>query len=182
MSVVILADASPLFSLAAGGLLDILLRFPLMVTDVVKEETFDKGLLPSCSEEARSLLNFYHQHAAHIQVVETQVGHEIRSNRKTIPNYCQPRNLGELSIQSHLIQLYAQQSSLEPLVLFEDSWFYEHQALLPHFGTLISTEAFLRNAEQLKIIRSAKKARDAINAARPNASAIFYKKNLGQTS
>ena len=181
MSVVVLADASPLFSLAAGDLLDILLRFPLLVTDVVKEETFDKGLLPGCTEEARRLLDFYNRHAAHIQVAQTQVGHEIRTSRKTIPNYCQPRNLGELSIQSHLIQLYAQQSSLDPLVLFEDSWFYEHQAALPHFGTLISTEAFLLNAERLKIIRSAKKARDAINTARPNASAIFFMRNLSQS-
>lgn len=181
MSFVVIADAGPLFSLAAGDLLPILLRFPLVITDVIKEETFDKGKLQGCSIEATRLLSFYNQHAANIEVVTTQVGHILRTARLTNPNYQQPRNMGELSIQSHLIQLYAQKSATHPLVLFEDAWFYEHQSALPGFGTLISTEAFLHNAEKLKIIKSANKARMAIKSARPNASEIFYTRTLGQS-
>ena len=180
MSVVVISDAGPLFSFAAGDLLSILLRFPLVVTDVIKEETFDKGLLPGCSIEAQRLLSFYNQHATNIQVIPTQVGHTIRSARQADPKYQQPRNMGELSIQSYLIDLYAQKSPINPLVLFEDNWFFERQSAFPNFGTLISTEAFLRNAEQLKIIKSAVEARKAINAARPNASKVFFIKDLGQ--
>lgn len=40
----LIADSGPLFSLAAGDLLDLLANFRLGITDVVKEETFDRGL------------------------------------------------------------------------------------------------------------------------------------------
>lgn len=58
MTPLLIADAGPLFSLAAGDLLGALEHFTLTVTDVVKEETFDRGLLPHCSAEAQRLLAF----------------------------------------------------------------------------------------------------------------------------
>jgi hypothetical protein len=100
----LIADAGPLFS-PAGNLLWVLERFSLAVTDVVKEETFDKGLLPNCSIEAQRLLDFHNRHGAHIQVIQTQVGTQLAIERKMSANYKQPRNLGELSIQSYLIEL-----------------------------------------------------------------------------
>ena len=177
---VVIPDSGPLFSLAAGDLLGILERFPLRITDVIKEETIDKGRLLGCSLEAQRLHSFYQRHARHIQIVPTQVGAQLQSSRRSDPNFIQPRDLGELSIQSHLIQIYAMNESIRPLVLFEDSWFFEKRAALPKSCILISTEMFLRNAEKLKIIHSAHQARQAIHAARPNASLFCCDMDLGQ--
>ncbi len=149
----LIADAGPLFSLAAGDLLGALERFSLTVTDVVKQETFDKGLLPNCSLEAQRLLAFYNRHAAHIRVVQTQVGVHVAAQRKRDPHYKQPRNLGELSIHSYLIELRVVQPDAKPVVLFEDRWFTDNASSMP-LGILISTEAFLHILEKSNIIKS----------------------------
>lgn len=170
--VVIIPDAGPLFSLAAGDLLGILERFSIQITDVVKEETIDKGHIKGCSVEASRLLEFYTRHVNHIQIVSTQVGALLKASRKTNPQFEQPRDLGELSIQSYLIELHAQKSSIQPVVLFEDHWFFKQRANFPSSCRLISTEAFLRSVEKLGIIQSANKARQAIHMARPSASLL----------
>lgn len=138
----------------------------MAVTDVVKEETFDKGLLPTNSVEAQRLITFYNQHAAHIQVIPTRVGAQLAAQRKRDPNYQQPRNLGELSIQSYLIELHVKQPDARPVVLFEDGWFMRNAAALPTPGILVSTEAFLLNLEKGKVIKSAAEARQAIASGR----------------
>ncbi|MBK7005734.1 MAG: hypothetical protein IPH37_11815 [Burkholderiales bacterium] len=178
---VVIPDSGPLYSLAAGDLLGILERFPLRITDVVKQETIDKGCLAGCSPEAQRLLQFYNRHARHIRVVPTQVGAQLESSRQGNPNFNQPRDLGELSIQSHLIQIHALNEPILPMVLFEDSWFFENRAGLPKSCILISTEMFLRNAEKLQIIHSAQKARQAIHTARPNASLFCCNIDLRQS-
>jgi hypothetical protein len=175
----LIADSGPLFSLAAGDLLAVLDRFSLAVTDVVKEESFDKGLIANCSVEARRLIDFYNRSRADITVIKTQVGSSLRAMRTVDPKYQQPRNLGELSIQSYLIELRVRHPNANPVVLFEDGWFLRNAAALP-LGTLISTEAFLINLERLKIIVSAAKARDAILAGRPDASLVVHSQKLGR--
>lgn len=175
----LIADAGPLFSLAAGDLLWVLERFSFAVTDVVKEETFDKGLLPNCSMEAKRLIEFYQRHGAHIQVIPTQVGTLLEARRKMDPNYKQPRNLGELSIQSYLIELKVSQPNANPIVLFEDAWFTDNAPSLAT-GILTSTQAFLLNLQKLKIIKSASKARAAIANLRPDASLAEYQQSLGK--
>lgn len=109
-----------------------------------------------------------------------QVGAGLRSSRAVNPAYQQPRNLGELSIQSHLIALYAQEPHANPLVLFEDGWFLRNAPALP-LGTLTSTEAYLVMLEELKIIKSAAKARQAIAAGRPEASLVVHQDDLGKS-
>lgn len=173
----IIADAGPLISLAAGDLLGILEKFPVAVTDVVREETFDKGLLPNCSVEAHRLVAFNNRHAANIEVIPTQVGAELTRMRALDPQYVRPRDLGELSIQSYLITLRVTHPRAAPVVLFEDGWFTRNAAALP-LGILTSTEAFLANMEKLKVIRSAAKARAAIAALRPDASLLVYQQDL----
>jgi hypothetical protein len=175
----LIADSGPLFSLAAGDLLGVLDRFSLAVTDVVKEETFDKGLLANCSIEARRLIDFYNHPNTIVTVIQTQVGSAVRAKRVADPQYQQPRNLGELSIQSYLIELRVSQPDAAPVVLFEDGWFLRNAAALP-LGTLISTEAFLINLERLKIITSAANARKAIQMGRPDASLIVHTQKLGK--
>lgn len=177
----LVADSGPLFSLAAADLLPVLDHFFLAVTDVVKEETFEKGLLPNCSVEAQRLIDYYHRNAPNIEVISTQVGKGLRAARAADPNYQQPRNLGELSIHSYLIDLHVKSPNANPIVLFEDGWFLRNAAALP-LGTLISTESFLIDLQGLQIIRSAAKARVAIQQARPDANLLVYKQALGKRS
>lgn len=184
MSRLLIPDAGPLFSLAAGGLLDLLARFSLIVTDVVKEETFDCGLKDGCSIEASRLLAFYNKHAVNILVAETQVGHLLNAARLSDSQFTAPRNLGELSIQSYLIEsaisLSRTASRTElPLVLFEDAWFLRHAPSLAAPCILMSTEAFLINAQRLGLITSAAQARAAISAVRPNASKLYTQQKIG---
>ena len=179
MTDLLVADAGPLFSLAAGDLLRVLDHFSLAVTDVVKEETFDKGLLPGCSVEAQRLIDYYNRPAANIHIIPTEVGVSLKAMRTANPAYEQPRNLGELSIQSYLIALRVTHPNANPVVLFEDGWFLRNAAALP-LGTLISTEAFLLNLERLGLIKSASDARAAIRHARPDATLVIRHKKLGR--
>ena len=59
MSRILIPDAGPLFSLAAGNLLGLLAPFRVGITDIVREETIDRGLLPAASTEAKRLLAYY---------------------------------------------------------------------------------------------------------------------------
>ena len=169
MTRLLIPDAGPLFSLAAGNLLGLLSHFRLGITDVVKEETIDRGLGPKASSEAQRLLSFYNANAAEIEIFQTQVGRDIRALRATTPNYQAPRNVGELSIQSLLIDLQLQGVRPPPVILFEDGWFLRNAQALAKPCIAISTQAFLVNAERMKLIKSAAKARDAIAACRPDA-------------
>ena len=172
MTRLLIPDSGPLFSLAAGNLLAVLSNFRVGLTDVVKQETIDKGHGPYASYEAKQLLKFYNAkkaHKAHITVMPTQVGHELRKMRRANPDCALPANAGELSIQSLLIHLQLTGASTPPVTLFEDAWFLRNQRALAKPCILISTEAFLINAEKLGLIPSASSARAAISALRPTA-------------
>ena len=169
MTRLLIPDAGPLFSLAAGNLLAVLSNFRVGLTDVVKQETIDKGHGPYASYEAKQLLKFYNAHKAHITVMPTQVGHELRKMRRANPDCALPANAGELSIQSLLIHLQLTGASTPPVILFEDGWFLRNQRALAKPYIPISTEAFLINAEKLGLIPSASSARASISALRPTA-------------
>jgi len=169
MSRILIADAGPLFSLAAGNLLGLLTHFRLGLTDVVREESVDRGLLPDASVEAQRLLAFYNAHAAHIETFATQVGITVRAKRLADPLYQMPRHVGELSIQSLLIDLQLQGSSEPPVVVFEDAWFMRNASALAKPCVLLSTQALLNYAESKGWIASAELARQAITQARPLA-------------
>jgi hypothetical protein len=169
MTRLLVPDSGPLFSLAAGDLLDLLTYFRLAITDVVKEETIDKGQAANASAEARKLLSFYIANKKNIEVIPTQVGHSLRAMKVTNPKRQLPPNIGELSIQSFLIDLQLAGETQNPVILFEDSWFLRNQKSLAKPCFLLSTEAFLINAEKLKLIKSASKARAAISTSRPTA-------------
>ena len=79
MSRILVPDAGPLFSLAAGDLLGLLARFRVGITDIVREETIDRGLLPSASLEAQRLRAFYQDNKASIEIFPTQVGATIKA-------------------------------------------------------------------------------------------------------
>jgi len=168
MRPILIPDSGPLFSLAAGDLLGLLLKFQTAITDVVKEETIDRGTLPGASTEAVRLHQFYASNEKSIQMHQTQVGHSVQYLRQTCPNAPLPPNAGELSIQSLLIGLSVSKGP-KPIVLFEDGWFLRNAATLHGSCILVSTEAFLVNAQSLGLIPSAEEARAAISNLRPYA-------------
>jgi len=167
MSQILIPDSGPLFSLAAGDLLGLLLNFQFAITDIVKEETIDRGTFSGASVEATRLHQFYLANKKSIQIRPTQFGHAIQHLRKKSPNAPLPPNAGELSIQSLLIELGA--SNAKPIVLFEDGWFLRNAVSLHGSCILLSTEAFLVNAQNLGLIPSAEDARKAISDLRPDA-------------
>lgn len=125
------------------------------------------------------MLEFYNQHAPNIEIYSTQVGHTLKALRATGQSYQAPRNLGELSIQSLLIDLQLQGHSPAPLVLFEDGWFLRNaEGLAKPFG-LISTQAFLLNAEAAGLIKSAVRARAAIANGKRDASLVVIDVGAG---
>ncbi|MBU1691638.1 MAG: hypothetical protein KJ958_15270 [Gammaproteobacteria bacterium] len=144
------------------------MKFQTAITDVVKEETIDRGALRGASTEAVRLHHFYTTNKKAIQIHTTQVGHGIQHLRQANPSAPLPPNVGELSIQSLLIELNVSKSP-KPIVLFEDGWFLRNAAALYGSCILVSTQAFLVNAQSLGIIRSAEDARTAISNLRPYA-------------
>ncbi|WP_295997697.1 hypothetical protein [Rugamonas sp.] len=166
MSRLLIPDAGPLFSLAAGNLLALLAHFNVGITDVVRDETIDRGHRPDASAEARSILAYYKQNPSTIQIFATQVGVNLAALKAVDPAYQIPRNLGELSIQSLLIDLQMKEPGANPVVLFEDHWFLHHGAMLAKPCTLLSTQAFLAYAESKNWIPSAEIARRMIARTR----------------
>lgn len=171
MNRLLIPDSGPLFSLAAGDLLFLLGNFNLGVTDVVRDETINRGARADASPEAQRLLTYYNQNAANIQTFPTQVGADLAGQRAANPAYRSPPNLGELSIQSLLISLQMKHPGFNPVILFEDQWFLSHGTMLAKPCTLLSTQAFLEYAENKKWIASAQQARHAILQNRPDAYA-----------
>jgi len=176
MTTLLIPDSGPLFSLAAADLLGVLLHFRVAITDIVKEESIDKGKESAASIEAQRLLEFYSANKARVELFATQVGHDLRSLRKKDPGYRMPRNVGELSIQSLLIHLQVQGIEAPPIVLFEDAWFLRNAEVLAKPCLVLSTQAFLVNAEALGLIESAAEARRAIAALRPTAYAKSFRR------
>ena len=162
-------DAGPLFSLGSAGLLPLLANFRLGVTDVVRDEAIRQGHLPTASAQAQSLLAYFDQNAATIEIFTTQVGTDLAALRALDPSYRVPRNLGELSIQSLLIHLQMQAPGSHPVILFEDSWFLHNTASLTKPCTLLSTQAFLEYAQEKRWIASAAQARRNIETGRSTA-------------
>jgi len=163
--VLLIPDAGPLFSLAAADLLPVLLKAQLVVTDVVKQETFDRGRLPGASPEAIALHAFFARHAKQIRIQDTAVGSLFRVAQRADPKVKLP-NAGELSIQSFLISLRSAAPDVRALVLFEDAWFVRTAMALPPNCTLISTSAFLLNLERTGVIESASAAERRIRELR----------------
>ena len=167
MSPILIPDSGPLFSLAAGDLLGLLSHFRVAITDIVKEETVDRGSLPGCSAEAGRIHRFYSENEKSIEIRPTQVGDLLRQQRAAHPKSPPSQNAGELSIQSLLIELrIARQPAV---VLFEDGWFLRNASSMPATCVLLSTEAFLVNAQEMGLIPSAEAARQAIALLRPTA-------------
>lgn len=172
MTQLLIPDSGPFFSLAAGNLLHLLAHFHVGVTDVVRDETINQGNRADASAEAQLLVAYYNLNASKIQTFTTQVGLNIAALRSVNPDYKTPPNLGELSIQSLLIDLQMNSPASTPVILFEDHWFIANKAMFMKSCLLLSTQAFLEYAEGNNWIPSAEKARQAILRNRPGAYAV----------
>jgi hypothetical protein len=161
----IIPDAGPLFSLAAADVLPALLHFSLIITDVVKSETIDRGRGAAASVEAAKLYAFYRANQSKIEVRATQFGALLSAARRSNPRL-RMRNAGELSIQSLLIELAATPQRSEAVVLFEDAWFLRHAVSFPPNCRLLATTAFLHILDELELIDSANKALERIRGQR----------------
>lgn len=169
MSRLLIPDSGPLFSLAAANLLPLLAKFSVGITDVVRDETINRGLAANPSIEARRLLAYYNQNSSNIQTFATQVGVNLAKLMAQDPHYRTPPNLGELAIQSLLIDLQMAAPGSNPVILFEDGWFLGHGAALAKPCLLLSTQAFLEYAQEKRWISSAAQARRSIAQRRPTA-------------
>ena len=107
----------------------------------MRDETINRGHRADASPEAQSLLAFYNAHASFIQTFTTQVGSKLAAYQATDPDYRTPHNLGELSIQSLLIDLQMRSPGDNPVVLFEDHWFLSNSALFVKSCTLLALNA-----------------------------------------
>ena len=162
---IIIPDAGPLFSLAAAGVLPALLHFEVVITDVVKSETIDKGGHSEASPEALAIHAFFREHRASIEVRETQFGALLAAAKRSNPK-AKIRNAGELSIQSLLLELADEKGRWEAAVIFEDTWFIRNAVSFPPNCRLIGTTAFLRILEELQLIESAQEALERIRRKR----------------
>ena len=156
MGRLLLPDAGPLFSFAAGDLLEVLLNFELVISDVVKIETIDRGKMATSSFESSRLAAFYGQYHDAIRIEPTQVGHLTGKH----PKY----HAGELSIQSMMIHA----EKPDATILFEDLWFLRNRSSFPSSCMLISTLAFLSLLEESGMISSADQAEAKIRKRRPH--------------
>ncbi|MES2161843.1 MAG: hypothetical protein V4476_11870 [Pseudomonadota bacterium] len=154
----LLPDAGPLFSFAAGDLLDLLLNFDLVISDVVKMKTIDRGSLPSTSYESARLAEFYGAHRQQIQIESTQLG-------QLIGNRTPKAHAGELSIQSLLIHMAG---AANATILFEDLWFVRNRSSFHPSCVLMSTVSFLRLLEDAGLFPSAAQAEARIRLRRPH--------------
>lgn len=154
----LLPDAGPLFSFAAGELLDVLLNFDLVISDVVKMETIDRGSTPPTSYESARLAEFYETHRQKIPIEPTQLGQLIGSSA------LKP-HAGELSIQSLLIHMAG---AANATILFEDRWFVRNRSSFHPSCVLMSTVAFLKLLEEAGLVPSAAQAEARIRLRRPH--------------
>lgn len=167
---VVIPDAGVLISLAHGHLLYLLFSFVddvrLTVTDVVVYETTMRTDLA----DANRIKAFLKKNAARITVDPTGF-HRLIEQATENPAIELPEDIGELSIYGYINSLRYDEPGIPVLVLFEDEWFNEHQAVRPRNTHLLSLAAFLKVLERAIPGFSFDRAMDQIRSTRPNVNA-----------
>lgn len=163
---IIIPDAGPLFSLAAGGMLDLLLNFDIHITDVVRSETINKGTSAKPSDEASVLLDFFNRNSANITTIETQIGKDLKAGHASLT----APDLGEKSIQSYLINLGRKPGDEVPIVVFEDGWFQKNEPSIYKDCFLLSTIDLFGLLEEMGCIPSAEAALESLYEKRTVAA------------
>jgi len=163
---IVIPDAGVLISLAAGGLLDLLMTFRpgvhVVIPDVVEYEVTRR----TDTANAMAIRGFLSKYAGHILVDKTGYSELLSAARKQ-PDIKLPPDIGESSIYSYISTIKTWNPGDPTLVLFEDNWFIENDVAKPANAHLLSTTAFLEGLEQLVPEFSAAKAMQAICSVRP---------------
>lgn len=170
---IVIPDAGVLISLAAGGLLDLMMTFrpgvQVVISDVVEYEVTRR----TDTASAMTIRSFLSKYAGHILVDKTSYG-ELLSSARKYTDIRLPEDLGETSIYSYIGTIKTWNPGDPTLVLFEDSWFIENDVAKPANAHLLSTMAFLEGLEQLVPEFSADKAMKAICSMRPYFNKVHH--------
>ncbi len=170
---IVLPDAGPLISLAAGDALDLLLLAQadvrIVLTDMVEFEVTHRA---SEYVDGARIQQFLVKYADRLEVMTTTIGQlalpEMRRKLETGQSFAMPRDLGELSITNFVISLRTENPGDPMLVLIEDDWFIGNAYAIPGNVHLLSTAAFLDGLEKLGLVPSASEVRMRIQQQRPN--------------
>jgi hypothetical protein len=170
---IFIPDAGPLISLAMGDALDLLLLLSadvrLIITDVVNYEATNRS---EDLDDAKRLKDFLAVHADRIEVESTFFGklalEDLERKKKMGELATLPRDAGEISINSLVINLRTFNPGDPTLVLMEDSWFESNVYSLPGNVHLLSTSAWLDGLQELGLIKSAAEIRLRIQAKKPS--------------
>jgi len=168
----VLPDAGPLISLAAGDALDLLLLarpgVRLVVTDLVHYEVTHRH---AELQDGAAILDFVQRNASRIEVAETTVGRfavpSLKARFESGQREPLPKDLGELSITSFITSMRTHNPGDPTLVIIEDDWFESNSFHLPGNVHLISTAAFLSGLEAARMIPSAAQVMGRIRDKRP---------------
>lgn len=170
---IFIPDAGPLISLAMGDALDLLLLLStdvrLILTDIVNYEATHRS---EDLDDAKKLKDFLAVHADRIEVESTFFGklglEDLERKKERGESATLPRDAGEISINSLIINLRTFNPGDPTLVLMEDSWFEANVYSLPGNVHLLSTSAWLDGLQELGLIQSAAEIRLRIQAKKPS--------------
>ena len=174
---IFIPDAGPLISLAMGDALDLLLLLSadvrLIITDVVNYEATHRS---EDLDDAKKLKDFLSVHADRIEVESTFFGklalEDLERKKKMGEHATLPRDAGEISINSLIINLRTFNPGDPTLVLMEDSWFESNVYSLPGNVHLLSTSAWLDGLQELGLIKSSAEIRLRIQAKKPSLKVL----------
>lgn len=170
---IFIPDAGPLISLAMGDALDLLLLLSadvrLIITDVVNYEVTHRS---EDLDDAKRLMDFLAVNSDRIEVESTFFGklalEDLERKKKMGGSATLPRDAGEISINSLVINLRTFNPGDPTLVLMEDSWFESNVYSLPGNVHLLSTSAWLDGLQELGLIKSASEIRSRIQEKKPS--------------
>lgn len=163
----VVPGAGPLITLAYADRLDLLLALEVEVVavDMVKLE-LTRHLTPT----SEKILAFFEDND--IRIIETEIGKEAVAQGSAFKK----RHAGERAIQDFLFEFYDESEQQEQpryaLLLFEEHKIASTSFVLPENVYVISTMALLRKLEEMLIIPSAIKIRDAAVKAGRNFSQL----------
>jgi hypothetical protein len=168
-SVVLLADAGPLITLAYADALDLLFKpqWQVRVVDMVLEE-----VTRNATPNGQSIGRWVAQHSVPIMPTKTYT-HYKESQR--LASVSRRANLGELAVQEAMHQMALNEPDHTGVFLFEDHKVARATFLVPENSRKVTTRAFLQFLQEMGWIDSAAEVeRAAIRQGRN-----FSQKRLG---
>ena len=145
----IVADTSPLITLALANSLDALLRpsLPVNIPDAVYIEATRVGGAPG----AEHIVDWINLHLDQVRLIPTEIGID---QQRRLEDGRSIRAMGELAALEVLDRTLRADAAAEALLIFEDSDVSRRRAVLGERASLITTGDFLRELEGAGFIQS----------------------------